>query len=308
MQSMRPAHFGDAAMTSKAEQIRSSAVRACIVGVIASVAIAALGGVLLAVGDLSDDSGLIAVRVLLTGLVGIWTSLALLGGVSSFRVMSVRPYAGAAILAATLAAPLWLFVLWRDWDTFNDFDAAWRLTITLTILTLAMDVIAMCFALHVRLGWLRVLRWISVSLLIVDLGFIMLLVWELIDLSSMQGFGPVWDFVMAALLASFVSVVLLTGTVVLIRLTSRSVIASAESIPMRLILRLTCPMCAAQQVMSPGPTQCNACGQRLLIDIEEPRCECGYLLFRLTGNVCPECGRGVPPGVGWRNAGEDPAS
>jgi len=290
-------------MTSRAEQIAPSAIRACIVGVIASVAVAALGGVLLAIGDFSDDSGLIAVRLLLTGLVGIWTSLALLGGFSSLRVIRVRPYAVGAILASALAAPLWLFVLWRDWDAVNDFDAAWRLTITLTILALALNVIAMCFALHVRLGWLRVLRWISVSLLVADLGFILLLVWELIDLSSMSGFGPVWDFVMAAMLASFVSVVLLTVTVVLIRLTSRRVIASAESIPMRLVLRMTCPMCAAPQVMSPGPSQCGACGQRLLIDIEEPRCECGYLLFRLTGDVCPECGRGVPAGVGWRNAG-----
>jgi hypothetical protein len=28
--------------------------------------------------------------------------------------------------------------------------------------------------------------------------------------------------------------------------------------------------------------------------IEEPRCVCGYVLFRMSQETCPECGREVP--------------
>ena len=35
--------------------------------------------------------------------------------------------------------------------------------------------------------------------------------------------------------------------------------------------------------MTSGLSRCRECGLALTIDIEEPRCECGYLLFRLEG-------------------------
>ena len=38
------------------------------------------------------------------------------------------------------------------------------------------------------------------------------------------------------------------------------------------------------------------------IEIEEPRCACGYLLYRLEGDSCPECGAMVTAGVSWTEA------
>ncbi len=38
---------------------------------------------------------------------------------------------------------------------------------------------------------------------------------------------------------------------------------------------------------------------KMNIEIEESRCECGYLLFHLNASTCPECGRDVEDQVGW---------
>ncbi|MHC4609815.1 MAG: hypothetical protein ACYS7M_05655 [Planctomycetota bacterium] len=59
-------------------------------------------------------------------------------------------------------------------------------------------------------------------------------------------------------------------------------------------LRLTCPRCETEQELPSGLVRCGNCRQALLIEVEEPRCECGYLLFRLEGDRCPECGRTIP--------------
>jgi hypothetical protein len=40
-----------------------------------------------------------------------------------------------------------------------------------------------------------------------------------------------------------------------------------------------------------GASQCTACGLKLRIEIEEPRCaKCDYLLWQLPQRRCPECG------------------
>jgi hypothetical protein len=57
---------------------------------------------------------------------------------------------------------------------------------------------------------------------------------------------------------------------------------------------LGCPKCGFKGEVRTGHSRCTNCGVGLLIDVEEPRCECGYLLYRLQGDTCPECGRAVP--------------
>ena len=69
--------------------------------------------------------------------------------------------------------------------------------------------------------------------------------------------------------------------------------AATESIPDRVVLEMTCPRCGAAQQHAQGLARCVKCRLRVVIDVEEPRCACGYLLFRLEGDLCPECGRVV---------------
>ncbi len=56
-------------------------------------------------------------------------------------------------------------------------------------------------------------------------------------------------------------------------------------------ISLTCPRCRKSLTLPVGDASCNNCGLRIHTRIEEPRCaKCGYLLYRLTSDACPECG------------------
>ena len=62
-----------------------------------------------------------------------------------------------------------------------------------------------------------------------------------------------------------------------------------------------CPRCAAECVLDANvDAACAACGLRIRVELEEPRCTCGYLLFGLESSGCPECGAPVPESARWR--------
>ena len=69
--------------------------------------------------------------------------------------------------------------------------------------------------------------------------------------------------------------------------TERQMVAPAEVKAIELI----CPGCQKRQILPLGEHACAECGLRFAIKIDEPRCEnCGYLLYRLKSDKCPECG------------------
>lgn len=74
---------------------------------------------------------------------------------------------------------------------------------------------------------------------------------------------------------------------------------AAESIAARVRVRLECPKCGERQDLGTGNVRCANCSAGLLIKVEEPRCTCGYLLYRLSGDMCPECGRQIPVQDRW---------
>lgn len=59
-------------------------------------------------------------------------------------------------------------------------------------------------------------------------------------------------------------------------------------------LTLICPGCGKKQTVAVGDSQCLACNLRFAIRVEEPRCiSCGYLLYMLKSDTCPECGTSI---------------
>ena len=73
----------------------------------------------------------------------------------------------------------------------------------------------------------------------------------------------------------------------------------ASSIP----VSMTCPRCqAAVQAQSNRESRCSSCRLKIRIEVEEPRCGCGYLLYELESDVCPECGKGIAAEDRWRGA------
>ncbi|UCD73868.1 MAG: hypothetical protein JSV91_08715 [Phycisphaerales bacterium] len=84
------------------------------------------------------------------------------------------------------------------------------------------------------------------------------------------------------------------GTVVtpiLWRVQALRAAAARESVPVELRVQIVCPRCHTQQELMTGRSKCAKCGLRIRITVEEPRCTCGYLLYRLESDTCPECGR-----------------
>ncbi len=66
-------------------------------------------------------------------------------------------------------------------------------------------------------------------------------------------------------------------------------------------VRLTCPRCAGTiEARSNREARCDGCRLVVRVEVEEPRCACGYLLYQLTADTCPECGKPIPEGDRWR--------
>ncbi|MHC4427460.1 MAG: hypothetical protein ACYS0D_02515 [Planctomycetota bacterium] len=68
-------------------------------------------------------------------------------------------------------------------------------------------------------------------------------------------------------------------------------------------VRLTCPRCGHGQTLEAGRRRCERCRLIIRFQIEEPRCAgCGFALYKLTGDHCPECGREIPAEERWQEA------
>jgi hypothetical protein len=59
-------------------------------------------------------------------------------------------------------------------------------------------------------------------------------------------------------------------------------------------ITMICPRCRKKQAIPTGGASCKGCGLRIEVRTEEPSCaQCGYLLYKLTSDRCPECGAAV---------------
>jgi hypothetical protein len=59
-------------------------------------------------------------------------------------------------------------------------------------------------------------------------------------------------------------------------------------------LEVICPLCQKKQMLSTGGATCSECGLRIVVRLEQPQCiKCGYVLYGLKFERCPECGTPV---------------
>jgi predicted RNA-binding Zn-ribbon protein involved in translation (DUF1610 family) len=97
-----------------------------------------------------------------------------------------------------------------------------------------------------------------------------------------------------------------TTMIVMSLVERRGRIAANESVERRVSVHLSCPRCGHEQSIRAGNAPCSSCGLRIAIEVQEPRCVCGYLLHELKGDTCPECGRTIPRAerVAWTGSRE----
>jgi hypothetical protein len=66
---------------------------------------------------------------------------------------------------------------------------------------------------------------------------------------------------------------------------------------------LGCPRCGTRcELETNTDAKCAACQLAIRVEVDEPRCACGYLLFGLETATCPECGAAVPESLHWKGA------
>ncbi len=66
---------------------------------------------------------------------------------------------------------------------------------------------------------------------------------------------------------------------------------------------LGCLRCGSRcELETNTDAKCTACQLAIRVEVDEPRCACGYLLFGLETATCPECGAAVPESLHWKGA------
>ena len=71
---------------------------------------------------------------------------------------------------------------------------------------------------------------------------------------------------------------------------------------------LGCPRCGAACALETNTDgACPACKLSIRVEVDEPRCSCGFLLYGLDSPACPECGAMIPDALRWRAAAVTPS-
>ncbi|MFH0983831.1 MAG: hypothetical protein V2A79_20135 [Planctomycetota bacterium] len=213
------------------------------------------------------------------------SALAIFGALTVAGLVDVdmgerRPWRWAGVFASGAAGPMWLVRIWMG--AGSALGTAIFSTLTCMAAVVAHANLCWLCPLTVGQNWVRLgtVAAATVTAALIDL-------WVIDDLFHLYlGSGYLERLIPAA------GIVAACGTLaicVLVRL-NRNVDfepVTVETLEMTVI----CPRCRKKQQIPLGDAACSACQLRIHIRIEEPRClQCGFLLYRLTSDRCPECG------------------
>ena len=296
MPEMRVEDQGDRGMTGSAGGPFRPVIVVMFALILCGAIVASIGGIwMLLAGRFGDN----LVDVVASAVFGV-----ALGGTALAAMYALERGRLPILMWCGMAASAGAYVLWLPhiWWGFApaDVGAGW-----ITYMAATLTVVAVVAAHSGLLGVLRTQSSILHALRVVGLGvawfwgvWVVLLVW------CGQWLVETRESVLMVLVgaAALTGAALLLGGVVLgaaMRAEERRRKRKRETMPGRIRLTMTCPRCREEQTFGMGAARCARCGFRMLIEVEEPRCECGYLLYRLEGEVCPECGRSVPPELRW---------
>ncbi len=265
--------------------------RAFLWSMIVSLSLAALLGVAaLVFGSNSSVMEKIFVTTLLWGGFSI---ICLMHAVAIER-RRLAPQMWVGIGCAVTAFVIWEVLIWANAFFWDDGETLARVGGTFSLIAVPLAPAGLIALPRLRVRWTRVLRHMTYLCLALFSVLIIFMMWAE-EWFDWQAEEVMWRAVGVFGILSGAGIILVPVFWKLQGLEERE----QGSMPSRLAIHLTCPRCGRQQAISAGAGKCQACGLRINIDIEEPRCACGYLLFNLTGDRCPECGRQIPEGDRW---------
>jgi hypothetical protein len=239
--------------------------------------------VLMATGYDEHDIGM---RLMLTSILALVYACIVLVCIAPIERGRQPLMMWSTIGLATGVAIGWGAMLWRD--NVPDYPVTLSFLGSATLLLVGMFICGQLFAQQVPWQWLSICKNLLAILTLGFIAFCISLIWTtwwvpidglIVGVTTTMGMAL---FTAILSVASFIRA-----------LNRKRSPAATESVSTRPKLRMTCPRCAHEQVLKVGPTRCAKCRLGLIIAITEPRCECGYLLYQLQSDVCPECGRAV---------------
>jgi len=247
---------------------------------------------------LFDGIGSRTEEILLTALLmGAFSTIALLCAVVHGK-RRFRELMWMGIGSSAVAMFLWFVVIWVPWsypEGYRISEVMSKTAGSFTIASLAAAHFGLLSLLRLERQAFRAMRAMTVGVTAL-LGFFMIaIIWT-------EEFED-WSAKVAGVLAILAACgTVATPVLALIEfLAGRS---APETVARRVEINLMCPRCGASQRLRAGAARCSACNLRIMIEVEEPRCACGYLLYKLESDRCPECGREVPADQRW----QEPAS
>ena len=281
-------------MSGKESSFIQSVFRVLICGLLVSAALCVLMGVIWMAAD--PDSELLGKAELTALLImvtfGSWVLAALVIRAGRLLVTMLMSAVGTLCGSCLVICIYWLEPHIGKQSTLLMVDIG--IPVLLISLTLVHNG---ALSLPAASGMVRIIRIVTMICTWIFVACVLALIWfgELFDF-GLGGYFFILTIIMISLLLAAVGT-LVVPLATVGRLSRRKMLEGAmES---RLTVSMDCPKCGERQNFAIGAAKCPDCRARLFIEIEEPHCECGYLLYRLVGEVCPECGRPVPPEQRW---------
>lgn len=250
--------------------------------VIASLTLAATMGILAFLGG--DQLGLDDGRLHLTNLAFAFGSLTALGCALSLEKGRARYMCMLGLLASACAFVLFELLIWSPaWLKLLDEEPFARAAGVATIWAICCPHFAILSFARPGAG----LAWVISATRVVTVLLALLL--TVIVLSD----GGDNELVFRAV--GILGTLTLLGTITLPVLHWIAVMRGRESVvTTALPVTLMCPRCGQTETRPAGHSACSKCGLRIRLEIEEERCtSCGYSLYQLTSDRCPECGAAI---------------
>lgn len=297
MQALQPAHQGVCAMTESPSR-ESIFLRRFFVGVLVAALVSGCVCVVIAVLIEGFNDQDITMRLVVTPTIVLFCGCIGLMGAMIHQTGRLVGYIRVMLGLLLLTGSFWIVVTWSSTlQSSSHADIYFKIGSSLTMVVVGMMFIA--HLLIVETGYTFV--HLAARAIVVSIGGTVLVGFSLLWTEWWYPYGGY-----VGMITTTWMLLTVIGAFV-VPMVARSLAnprrQAAESIATKVVLEFCCPQCDAEQQLPTGLVRCDACGFALLIEIQEPRCECGYQLYRLESDQCPECGRAVAEADRWAAGG-----